>query len=484
MDVKIENNTIKVGPFEFGIVSKGEIWSNERLLYYDAIIIEGTEPDFVRDMVFRIRKHHNTELYLKPIFILKSTSSNDLVVNELIDGVIFSLEQIEIVVEKVRSIHLKINEIVTVKSVSFEAEIINKMINLLTSREKKEIKAIPYIQSGIGYFYPELSVNFTTIDEFNAINILKIAENEGLFTSMFNERVYLCTNCSGGYLNYREVCPQCNSSHSKTEDLVHHFPCAYVGPINDFKNTIDDELNCPKCNKTLRHIGVDYDKPSVLHTCQKCSHQFQDSHVRAKCISCLFDNDVQNLVAKEIRDYKITRKGISISYNGYISTSKDFDEVPGTVKYDVFKIMLKYEIERLRQNDYVSNIGFVHLSNAGEIYSRIGMDRQKSLISEMINILRNNLRSADFIAFYDASTLVLSMNEIPNKIANKILSEISNLTIRLMRRNFKNVDVQIKTNAIELTTEISHDLQLQNLMKTIDKTPEHVFKEKSSERES
>jgi hypothetical protein len=383
MKLTVENNTLKAGPFEFGIVSKGEVWSNERFQYFDALIIEGSNPDFVREMVFRIRKHHNSELYLKPVFILKSTSSNDLVVNELIDGIIFSLEQVEMIVENVRSIHLKINEIITVKSVSFEAEIINKMINLLTSREKKFIKAIPYVQSGIGYFFPELSVNFAATDEFNALRILKIAENEGLFTSMFNERIYLCTNCSGGYLNYREVCPQCNSSHSKTEDLVHHFPCAYVGPINDFKNTIDDELNCPKCNKTLRHIGVDYDKPSVLHTCQKCSHQFQDSQVKAKCIACLFDNDVQNLVAKEIRDYKITRKGISISYNGYISTSKDFDEVPGTVKYDVFKIMLKYEIERLRQNDYVSNIGFVHLANAGEIYSRIGVDRQKSLMSEM-----------------------------------------------------------------------------------------------------
>jgi len=477
MDLTIENNALKVGPFEFGIVTNNEPWSNEKFLRFDAIIIEGADVDFIRETVFRIRKHHNTDLYLKPIFLLKSTSSNDLVVNELIDGVIFSLEQVEILVEKVRAIHLKINEIITVKSVSFEAEIINKVINLLTSREKKYLKAIPYMQSGIGYFFPELSVNFASIDEFNAIKIMQIAENEGLFTSLFNERIYLCTNCSGGYLNYREVCPQCNSSHSKTEDLVHHFPCAYVGPINDFKNTIDDELNCPKCNKTLRHIGVDYDKPSVLHTCQKCSHQFQDSHVKAKCIACLFDNDVQNLVAKEIRDYKITRKGISVSYNGYISTSKDFDEVPGTVKYDVFKIMLKYEIERLRQNDYVSNIGFVHLSNAGEIYSRIGVDRQKSLIGEMINILRNNLRSADFISFYDASTLVLSMNEIPNKIANKILNEISNLTIRLMKMNFKSVEIQIKTNAIELNTEVSHELQLQQLMKTIDKTPEHVFKD-------
>jgi len=76
-------------------------------------------------------------------------------------------------------------------------------------------------------------------------------------------------------------------------------------------------------------------------------------------------------VSKEIRDYRITRKGISVSYNGYISTSMASDEEPGTVKSDVFTIMLNYEIERLRQNDYVCNIGFVLLANDGEIYSLI-----------------------------------------------------------------------------------------------------------------
>jgi len=249
MKLTVENNMLKAGPFEFGIVSKSENWSNERLQYFDALIVDGANTDFLREIVFRIRKHHNPELYLKPVFVLKSKSSTDLVVNELIDGIIVSLEQVEMVVEKVRTIHLKMNEIVTVKSASYEAEIINKMINLLTTRDKKDIKAIPYVKSGIGYFYPELSVNFASMDEFNAIRILKIAENEGLFTSMFNEQIYLCTNCSGGYLNYRELCHQYKSSHSKTEDLVHHFPCAYVGPINDFKNTIDDALNCPKSNK-------------------------------------------------------------------------------------------------------------------------------------------------------------------------------------------------------------------------------------------
>lgn len=483
MEVKFENNNIKAGGFEFGIITREQVWTNDWVGYYDAIIIDGVNDDFIRETVLRIRRHHRNEVYLKPIFLLKNVTINDLVINELIDGVIFSLEQVELVVEKTKSLLMRNKEVLSVKSVSFEAEMINKTINMLVTREKKELKSFPYIRSGIGYYFPELSVNFAREDEHNVLKILKMAEEDGLLTSTFYDRIYLCTNCSGGFLNYREVCPQCSSSHSTTEDMVHHFPCAYIGPIKDFQNTIDDELNCPKCNKTLRHIGVDYDKPSVLHTCQNCNHRYQDYHVKAKCISCQFDNPIENLQFKEIKNYKLTRKGKSIAFNGYVSTTRDFDDVPGTVKYDVFKIMLKYEIERLRQNDYNSNIAFVHLSNAGEIYSRLGLDRQKSLIAEMISILRHNLRSADFIAFYDASTLVLSLNEIPNKIANKILDDIARLTMKLMKRNFKSVEVKIKTNAIELTTESTHEIQLQELIRTIDNTPENELKEIEQSRD-
>jgi hypothetical protein len=471
--VEINKTSLKVGPFLFGVVPKNEFWPSEKVLGYDALIIDGSDADFARKKVFTIRSHHNNDVYLKPLFLLKASSKSDAIVNELVDGVIFSLEQVELLSNRVQEIFLKNNEILQIKSLSFEAEIINKVINLLVSREKKQLISLPYPSSGIGYFFPEISVNFANYDEHNVMRILKIAEDDGLFTSTYNERIYLCTNCQNGLLSYREVCPQCSSSHSVTEDLVHHFPCAYVGPIKDFQNTIDDDLNCPKCNKKLRHIGVDYDKPSVLHTCQGCSHQYQDYHVKAKCLTCHFDNPVETLISREIRDYKLTRKGISVAYNGYLSTTKDFDEVPGTVKYDVFKIMLKYEIERLRQSDYTSNIAYVHLLNAGEIYSRIGIDRQKALIAEMIGILRHNLRSSDFISFYDASTLVLSMNEIPNKIANKILQEIADLTVGLMKRNFKTIDIQMSTLAVPLDTQMSHELQLQNLLKKIDRTPEN-----------
>ncbi len=63
-----------------------------------------------------------------------------------------------------------------------------------------------------------------------------------------------------------------------------HFPCSYTAPLQDFRR--GSELVCPKCNQGLRHIGVDYEKPSRLFTCFSCEFVFRDPAVEAQCLRC------------------------------------------------------------------------------------------------------------------------------------------------------------------------------------------------------
>ena len=341
------------------------------------------------------------------------------------------------------------------------------MISFLYSRDKTLLEPIPYVYSDVNYTYPCLSVNFNHTQEFSVFNILDQAEYDGIFTSEFVDRVYLCSQCSNGRMSYREVCPKCSSSNSSTDDIVHHFPCGYVGPMTDFKNEIDDELDCPKCNKRLRHIGVDYDKPSVIHECLNCSHKFQNYFVKAKCLTCSKDNSVEVLKSKRVKKYTLTQKGRHAALNGYVSTSKDIEDIIGTVKFDTFKTMLKYEIERLKQTDGDSNICAIHINNSNRIYSAIGSEAQKAMLKDVVAVIRSNIRSADVISFQDSSTIILSMYEIPEKIAKRILAEIVTILKRLMNTAFKDVDVDFIVNTINLEKSMSHELQLHNLTKEL-----------------
>ena len=462
---RVGNDVIKHSGFSFLIIDQMDNLSVEKLQEHSALIIDGKDVDFIRQIVKRVRSHNNPEIYLKPIFILKGINIADPLVNKLIDGTLFNLDQLEYVIPEVERILSKVSELKFTNSISFEAQMIEKIICFMYTCEIHDLDPIPYVYSDINFAYPILSVNFRQNDEHTVLDILDIAETEGIFESEYVDRVYLCSQCSSGHLSYREVCPKCGSSNLATEDIIHHFPCGYVGPIRDFRNEIDDQLDCPKCNKRLRHIGVDYDKPSVLHECKNCSHKFQDYNVKAKCLSCQTDNSVEQLNGREIRKYQLTKKGELAAINGFVASSKDIDEIIGTVKFETFKTMLKYEIERLRQTEGSSNICAINIINPSQVYSKIGSEVQKGLLKDIVKVIRSNIRSSDIISFQSSSTIVLSMNEIPYKIAIRILKEIIGILKKLMATAFNNMEVEFEHKVVQLDYKLSPDLHIHQLTK-------------------
>lgn len=464
-NIKINDSVIEYSGFTFLLIDATDNLSVEKVQFNNAVIIDGKDQDYIRQIVKRIRSSNSPDIYLKPIFILKGININDPLINRLTDGTIFSLEQIEFVIPTVEKILTKVNDLKFTNSISFEAQMIEKVISFMYTCDVYDLEPVPYVYSGINYSFPILSVNFKLTEEHSVLDILDIAEREGIFDSEYYDRIYLCSNCSNGHLTYREVCPKCGSSNSTTEDIVHHFPCGYVGPISDFKNEIDDQLDCPKCNKRLRHIGVDYDKPSILHECKNCAHKFQDYNVKAKCLNCHTDNGVEMLKGREIKKYSLTKKGELAAINGFVSTSKDIEDIIGTVKFDTFKTMLKYEIERLRQTEGSSNVCAIHISNPSQVYSKIGSEVQKGLLKDLVRVIRSNIRSSDVISFQSSSTIVLSMNEIPNRIAKRILEEIIVMLKRLMSTAFKNIEVEFEYNVLSLDYKLSPELHVQQLTK-------------------
>ena len=136
---------------------------------------------------------------------------------------------------------------------------------------------------------------------------------KGFLTSELVEKVSLCKSCSSSYLHFTETCHKCKSIDIEAESLIHHFRCAYIGPESDFKN--GDDLVCPKCDKMLRHIGVDYDKPSEIVHCNTCNHQSQQSAIIAKCVDCGSTNELSNLHQKSLYNFQLTEQGKNLALN-------------------------------------------------------------------------------------------------------------------------------------------------------------------------
>lgn len=436
----------------------------DEVQFHSAVIIEVKNLDFVRLIVSSIRSNQSPDIFLKPIVLLKKEPVDLPVLDELADGSIRSLDELHTVANIAERISNRVHDLTFTNSISFEAEMITKLISLLYTKEKKTVEPVPYVYSNINYYYPLLSVNFDLAEEHSALTILKIAEDEGILRSEYFDRVYLCSSCSSAHLSYREVCPKCNSSDTTPDDIIHHFPCGYVGPMKDYKNQIDDKLDCPKCNKRLRHIGVDYDKPSIIYECNHCTHKFQDYYVNAKCLVCQSDKAVDQLRAIDIRSYRLTKKGELAAIKGFVTTTKDIDETVGTIKYDTFKTMLKYEIERLKQTEGASNLCAINITNSSQVYSQLGSELQKSLLKDLVGVIRSNIRSSDVIAFESSSTIVVSMNDLPQRIAKKITQEMVFILQDLIKAGFEDLDVVFETKVLELDHSKTHEAQLKELL--------------------
>lgn len=460
----VDGNTVSYHNISYFMVDLNDKFRTENFLGHDVILINLTEERLIHFCIREIRTHVNPEIYLKPVFVISVSEYSDVVITRLCDGFIPSINHLDLIEPKIVDLLSKTGRINHPKIDSFESHMMNRTLGYLFSRGRKTLEAVPYFHSGIGYYFPEISINFDHRDEFKVLSILKQAEDEGLFHSDFLQRVYLCVNCNGGYLNYREVCPKCQSSNSATQDLVHHFPCAYVGPMSDFSNAIDDQLNCPKCNKTLRHIGVDYDKPSVLYTCNNCHHKYQDYYTKAKCLTCNNENDIEHLTPFSINNYTVTKKGESVAINGYINIEHRLKTIEGTVNVDMFSILLQYETQRLTEANYETNIGFLHVDKMAQVGVAIGIDNQKLLMADILNVLKSTISPADFVCFYNSSTFLFSIVHRSSGQAHELMQTMMPLVNRMLAKSFPNVEIQISTNTKAVNLNNTPQESIETLM--------------------
>jgi hypothetical protein len=462
------NDRIVFGHQVFGLVGAQMAFRVELLVGFDALIVDASDPDFTRLVIRKIRGHYNPELYLKPIFLINHRQVRDTLIDSLHEGILFSYDHLAEVSKKVDEMFMLSTQLDQHLPSNYEAQVFKKVLNFMFTRGRKVFTPMLDVNSVIGYSYPELSVNFERQEEAQVLDILDWAEKEGLIWPDFHERVYLCNNCSGGYLSYREVCPHCDSSNLASQDLVHHFPCAFIGPISEFKNPVDSNLSCPKCNKQLRHIGVDYDKPSVINKCNNCSSSFQDMFVKAKCMSCEQDTDVQYLVSRQINTYRFTKKGRTAAVNGFFSSSADTEDIFGTVPLETMRVMLHYAMERLKRIDGLrTNVSVLYIENMYELVHRMGTRSKKPLLTELVSIIHETISPQDFVSVETGMVFYMTLNDMSLSQAEKIVQELDLKLEQALNKNFNGFKASIRTNTIALEPSIPIAEQLQKLSQAL-----------------
>jgi RNA polymerase subunit RPABC4/transcription elongation factor Spt4 len=337
------------------------------------------------------------------------------------------------------------------------------MTKVLRQLYTRDGRLVPVIDSKAhtGYNYPMLSEHYHNGNTPEMYKLLQSATEREYLRPKFIDKLHLCSNCYSAFINFRETCPKCESTDLVTENLIHHFVCAYVGPEHDFLS--GDYMVCPKCNRLLRHIGVDYDKPSLIYNCRNCSNLFQEPVMEAFCFSCHKRNPVEALIDMPVYSYELTAIGEETAQNGFSRDVKEEFELPGYITFTTFNIFLKYEIERSKTTNKVSAVGSLILRISNSDKEKMGAGYRK-LITEVSDFIKNATLSTDILSFINNNTfLVISPDTDPAKLQT-LLQNIQSSVNKLLANSLPGLQIGFVPKVLSINANQNHTDMINQLL--------------------
>ncbi len=279
-----------------------------------------------------------------------------------------------------------------------------RILRYIVSRNKEAIVPAYSAEALHGFLFPAINT-FSEMDSFDLLTKMSI---DGLLEQEFYDVVNLCPECRSSHINFREVCPSCKSSDIRQEDYIHHFRCGYLAPESDYREKDSDKLICPKCGRELRHIGVDYDKPSKVFICNSCGNVFEEPESMFFCFNCGVMFDKEEAVKFSVRKYFITKYGRDVAFAGSIASTYTRSLIESDSKilpYSIFEMILEKERKRAQRYGLSSCLLDIDFTS-----DKISESMLYEMVRDTTNLLKLNLRDTDVITFTERHVLVLLLS--------------------------------------------------------------------------
>jgi diguanylate cyclase (GGDEF)-like protein len=282
----------------------------------------------------------------------------------------------------------------------------------------REARVEPVISNTarMGYTYPDLC-EVLDCSAGQELDLLESLADIGCLAREIHDKVDLCPFCFHSNLRLRRLCPYCRSSLIVKKEVLHHFRCGWVGIEDEVQQ--GTELVCPKCNKHLRHIGVDYERASESHYCATCQKIFAQPLEEFLSIPCGRQIPKENTMIQPIFVYTITPIGAEAA------DKQSFEGIPvrkGIIDGEFNLYTLAYVERRIEDlvNRYLRyRAGFstllVSVDGFSEWVAEKGLVVASSLVKLLSSILRGESRGVDLPGLYDEHTFIVLLPQTNHK---------------------------------------------------------------------
>lgn len=425
------------------------------------LVLDGS-PDEARENLDKIRRNTAPAIYLKPIArIGRPDDPLAQAVDVCVEREKMDFTHVESLVERFQVVNQWIEGLAD-KDSEVDVDPAFRILRFIASRGT-EVIPIMNVASPKGFVFPSLTpLVDSDRQETSIVDILAFLESQQLIQGRFITRTFFCNHCDCAFLSFKESCPDCGSENIEAEELVHHFRCGYVGAHADYRTA--KGLFCPKCERELHQLGVDYDKPSVVYHCHECNHRFQSPTVMTTCFRCERSAEPEQQVQRRIMAMKHTAMGNTAAIYGMEKLfMRVIDTSLGLWSFEALKRFVEVEAARIeRYGRSESSIVVLHFTNLSDLYIQLGQQAER-IFNELAQVLKSVLRKSDLIAASGESTFVLVLTETTPSHAEIAIERIEHGITELMESNLSH-EPEFLSQAWTLAPEVDVDALIETLI--------------------
>ncbi len=309
--------------------------------FFDCVMIKARTEQTLSSILYGASPILSTKCSYKPIFATKTLDDKPRIIDCLVDAYTndYDSEKVYDIIDNIRRATLHYNIKREVVRPTTPNQLFSNICRYLLSRNQRVITHKLLEKSSTGFINP-IFEHYHSVGLFHLSEMFMFKETMleyGAFhIRKFHIKQHLCPHCNHSHLMYVECCPQCGKSDLTLQNIIHHFSCANVSPESTYN--VGGMLVCPKCHKMLRHIGVDYDRPAVIYSCNTCGNSFTTPVTKAICAYCEETSDVSKLVPHDVVDLEITEEGIraltegSVLFSNFTNYYDNFMEYASMVR--------------------------------------------------------------------------------------------------------------------------------------------------------
>ncbi len=427
-------------------------------------LLDARQGAAAQNALCTIRRHPAPHVYLKPTLLLTGDAP---LPPEWLAAADFHLDIRDHSADPPRDMQAAIDKILAyINSLpdadsALDRNAAFKVLRLIASRGMR-MGAISSADQHSVFVYP-LILPLLGGEDATAIQTLDFLASQRLLQGSFQSKVHLCHHCGSAFLNFLEVCSECHSPDLSLDEQFHHFKCDYVGPSADFRR--GGGLQCPKCERGLQHVGVDYDKPSILYLCNECHLEFQDPEIRCDCFNCGRNAEPERQIHQVVRRYSTTALGESAALYGLDKLFTSILESSVRLfSFDIFKILVSMEASRIqRYKRSHSTLLALDLADLEVLYMRLG-SRAQEIYDEVSQLFKGVLRESDAITAFNESAFLLLLTDTDEQGAKIVEQRLSDELRQVLGANL-DYNPEIRTRVVAVLPGCDPESILEDLLR-------------------